>query len=656
MERSHRTILIQLFCTCVLALLSFSVDAQKALCHGSLGENIFTEGDFGSGRDNIYQSDPGLAPGYIYTTQTPIPDGFYTITNDMARWYDNWPTWLPIRDNSDDRYGYMMVVNASYEPGVFYDQIVDGVCGGTLYEFSADVINLISRRTRDHLYPNVSFLIDGVERYNTGKIKQTEEWQTVGFSFRTERRQEQIRLTLRNNAPGGVGNDIALDNISFRACGPVAYIVSNSPDVICQKEFQPTLNAFIDQGGDRYIQWQISRDDGETWYSPDVGNSSSLKLLEPLPGRTLYRFLHAASESSLSSEKCRAISDVYELMVLPSEYVIDRKIDAGQYVVFGGEEIRESGTYQLALQSSSGCDSFVTLNLVVEGAPPTPAVPLAIALETSESKVCPEVKTGFIRATGSGGVPPYSYKWSNGATTSEIRDLGSGTYMMTLTDAQGREQISEVIIPSFSDVEAAIGEIRPASRNGPGDGRAEVEVADSLITGLSFQWDNGETGQYASALIPGRHSVTITNESGCQLVLSAEVPAKLIPTLTAEMLSSGEAVRIEKLQFDADSSSIKPQSIPVLDELYLFLYDNPAIVIEIGGHTNGLPDHVYCDKLSKARAKSVAEWIVDRGIAEERVYYKGYGKRNPIATNSTVQGRMKNQRVEVRVVEVAGQD
>jgi outer membrane protein OmpA-like peptidoglycan-associated protein len=75
-------------------------------------------------------------------------------------------------------------------------------------------------------------------------------------------------------------------------------------------------------------------------------------------------------------------------------------------------------------------------------------------------------------------------------------------------------------------------------------------------------------------------------------------------------------------------------------------------MIEIGGHTNGVPDHLYCDKLSTARAKSVAEYIHDKGISPERITYRGYGKRQPIATNNSVEGRRKNQRVEVKILQL----
>jgi outer membrane protein OmpA-like peptidoglycan-associated protein len=128
-------------------------------------------------------------------------------------------------------------------------------------------------------------------------------------------------------------------------------------------------------------------------------------------------------------------------------------------------------------------------------------------------------------------------------------------------------------------------------------------------------------------------------------------PTSTKTKMTAAALKSGATIRMESLHFDADSSRIKPEFESSLIELYNLLIDNPELIVEIGGHTNGMPDHKYCDRLSGERARAVADWIIDKGIDSKRVTSKGYGKRKPIATNRSLEGRRKNQRVEVRMVE-----
>src|SRR5690606_38981392 len=89
-----------------LAWIALSVPvhawAQAPPCGGNAGENIFIAGDFGSGAANVFPSNPGLAPGYAYTTAVPPDDGEYTITNDMNRWSFAFPAWLRVGDNSPD--------------------------------------------------------------------------------------------------------------------------------------------------------------------------------------------------------------------------------------------------------------------------------------------------------------------------------------------------------------------------------------------------------------------------------------------------------------------------------------------------------------------------------------------------------------------------
>ena len=109
-------------------------------------------------------------------------------------------------------------------------------------------------------------------------------------------------------------------------------------------------------------------------------------------------------------------------------------------------------------------------------------------------------------------------------------------------------------------------------------------------------------------------------------------------------------LRTEEIQFEADQSQLLSTSFNVLNNIAAFLKSNPKIKVEVGGHTNNIPDNDYCDKLSRSRAKSVAEYLQSRGVPKDRVTYKGYGKRNPIATNETREGRKRNQRVDIKII------
>jgi outer membrane protein OmpA-like peptidoglycan-associated protein len=126
-------------------------------------------------------------------------------------------------------------------------------------------------------------------------------------------------------------------------------------------------------------------------------------------------------------------------------------------------------------------------------------------------------------------------------------------------------------------------------------------------------------------------------------------PKVITPDLDRSKIKTGTVIQVNKLYFKADSFNIEQTSFAALDEVYDFLVENPDVKIEVGGHTNGVPSHAYCDRLSTSRAKAVVNYLTNKGIAPSRLSYKGYGKRKPITTNETKAGRAKNQRVEIKI-------
>jgi len=302
---------------------------------------------------------------------------------------------------------------------------------------------------------------------------------------------------------------------------------------------------------------------------------------------------------------------------------------------------------------------------------------------------------GSLSVTAQGGRSPYDYAWSDNALTGpSLAALKPGDYSVTVTDAD-----------DFTfDIDVVLADPRPMSMTlmvDESDGSVEA-MATGGSGGYSYSWSNGASTKIVADLDAGTHELVVTDNSGCtvsashtQDAVAAAIPgsqtrvtatttaassavtttstpavtpaaaagrtsaatlvavnAEVLKTLDAATLAVGQTLRIDQLSFDADSTNINDRSKDVLDEVYEFLKTNDRIVVEIGGHTNGLPEHDYCDKLSSARAHSVAEYLYGKGIAKGRIASKGYGKREPIATNSTVVGRRKNQRVELKVLEI----
>ncbi|MEO6130391.1 MAG: gliding motility-associated C-terminal domain-containing protein [Saprospiraceae bacterium] len=424
-------------------LLCQSMSAQTSLCKGSLGENIFSSGDFGRGNANIFPTNPNLAPGFVYTTQVPPTNGEYTLTNDMTKWPMSFPTWIRIGDNSPDPNGYMMVINATSTPGVFYEQSIDNVCENTLYEFSADIINLISTGIPGHILPDVSFLIDDAVLYTTGAIPQDEIWHTYGFTFTSGPGQDSLKLTLRNNAPGGLGNDLAIDNISFRACGPVSFISVLSTGQICENSLLPVLSAVIsaDTGA---IQWQISMDTGKVWKDIVSATDTIYQINLSSGGIYYFRYLYGSTISNLTNLKCRIVSDSIKVEYVPVEVLIEKTICEGQTFNFDGIAYGQTGIYVAHLTASYGCDSIVTLDLVVVPDPPI------IADFTITPPSCQGADDGSISLKSvSGSRPPFTFQINDSIIPSPSTSflVKAGSFTAWILDENGCFDKEEIIVP-----------------------------------------------------------------------------------------------------------------------------------------------------------------------------------------------------------------
>ena len=100
------------------------------------------------------------------------------------------------------------------------------------------------------------------------------------------------------------------------------------------------------------------------------------------------------------------------------------------------------------------------------------------------------------------------------------------------------------------------------------------------------------------------------------------------------------------INFETGSATIQADSLSQLAEVAQMLKADAALKLEVGGHTDNVGTPESNQKLSDARAKSVAAELVKQGIAAERLTAKGYGQTTPIADNRTEDGRAKNRRVE----------
>jgi outer membrane protein OmpA-like peptidoglycan-associated protein len=107
-------------------------------------------------------------------------------------------------------------------------------------------------------------------------------------------------------------------------------------------------------------------------------------------------------------------------------------------------------------------------------------------------------------------------------------------------------------------------------------------------------------------------------------------------------------VVLEGITFLFDSSQIQPASEDALARAAQLLRDNPAARVEIGGHTCDIGSDKYNLELSQARAAAVADWLVEHGIARDRLEVHGYGNTQPKVPNDSEENRALNRRIEFR--------
>ncbi len=198
-------------------------------------------------------------------------------------------------------------------------------------------------------------------------------------------------------------------------------------------------------------------------------------------------------------------------------------------------------------------------------------------------------------------------------------------------DAISRQPLSAEIRYSISEGDSLAG----LARSAPEDGRYRV----ILPFGESYRMEARAEGYFAL-----QESLDL---SKVQEYSEQERDLLLIP------LKRGQVVPMREIFFPVNSDSLLPTSFRELDRVADLLSRYPALRIEIGGHTNDRCSESFCRELSRKRARSVAQYLYERGYETDRVRWVGYGSLNPIADNATEEGRSQNQRVEFKVLDFA---
>jgi gliding motility-associated-like protein len=183
------------------------------------------------------------------------------------------------------------------------------------------------------------------------------------------------------------------------------------------------------------------------------------------------------------------------------------------------------GTYYVTVEDVNGCtvSSFVNMQNFT-----APLVTLTVQNATCGNN------NGSVTTSVSGGVTPYSYKWSNGATTADVSALAPGTYGITVTDANGCAAVDLItILPSERIIMVA--DRYNVTCNGLQNGSIDVTVTGGSGGNYTYLWSNGATTEDISNLISGVYDITVSDAGGCSATTSVPITQPQELTLTTQV-------------------------------------------------------------------------------------------------------------------------
>lgn len=185
---------------------------------------------------------------------------------------------------------------------------------------------------------------------------------------------------------------------------------------------------------------------------------------------------------------------------------------------------------------------------------------------------------------------------------------------------------------------------------------AELNLLD-LKTGEHIQQFRSEkiTGNYLISLPAGKEYAAVaslegfTYESGKFSVPEKQEYEERNFDILLKPVNKDYNLILTGIVFDAGSAVLKQESKPVLERLAALMKEYPQLKVEISGYTDNTGSAIENMDISQRRAKAVCDFLIKSGVESFRLSYFGYGSQNPIADNSTPEGRKKNRRIEFKI-------
>ena len=309
-------------------------------------------------------------------------------------------------------------------------------------------------------------------------------------------------------------------------------LVTSFVEVEAEKELifsvDQVINSSCENGGDGSIE--VSIEGGTAPYQFGWSNASTVEDQDQL---NAGEYVVTITDSN----NCLVISDpiiVEHDIVLISQTIINKStscngINDGEILISttGGtgpyryewndgaignpREELPSGCYSYTVTDAQSC-LMVVDSICIE----SPDI-LDIRIDAIESNLCASENEGIILTTPIGGTPPYTYFWSNGNNTDDIKSLENGNYDLTVNDSNGCSAVfNSITISSPAEIQLNINDLRNETCRTGGDGLISVSAVGGSGA-FSYNWSNGITNSNTIAdLESGIYSVTVIDEFGCK--------------------------------------------------------------------------------------------------------------------------------------------
>ncbi len=538
---------------CTLSIFFIQLQCVTAqLCNGSLGDPLVNI-TFGNGTN---PGPPLLAAttAYNFVSADCPSDGSYTVRTNTSNCFGS--TWHNIStDHTGDLNGYFMLVNSSYQPSDFYVDTIKNLCGGTTYEFAAWIINLIKPTScgGNTIKPNITFSIekiDGtiIQNYNTGNIQDDNSptWKQYGFFFTTPTTTPNVVVRMRNNGQGGCGNDVGLDDITFKPCGPKlipSIVGSNTVDTsLCEgNAVNLNFSCSVSAGFNNPVfQWQKAFN-GSTFVDIVGENNSNLSVnFLSNAGLGVYQYrLSVAESGNLNTAQCRISCLPIKVSILKNptatittnaaycqgtrliltasggstyswiganNFTVDTNI-----VVINNIQPINNGHYTVTITDVYGCKNIADTNIAINLKP-------TITTSFVETTICDDrsVQLNAI-STASISWKPIDFLSTNNIANPVSKPVSSIKYMAIAKDVYGCTDTaySSIIVIKKPIVDAGENRIIVANRNATFLGSINGDYQ-------SFEWLPAEYITNATTLTPTvnppidkKYILSVTAKNNC---------------------------------------------------------------------------------------------------------------------------------------------